>query len=211
MKLPHPADASNVNLRPRIVGIGALVVVIGLAASHSAHADFQFFDNTFDDWTSTSGDFATCSFSEFPQNTFITDQYADLGVLFTGIFGNVVKLSETGFPLDGHGIDGNCGIELTFDNPTYAVGAHGPGVWYFQAFLGNLLVYQSPYQSSGVGGFSGFVSSLPFDRVRLMGPPLFPPDCYDVYVDNIYFASVPGPAGIAVFALGALGRGRRRR
>ncbi|MBL9150572.1 MAG: hypothetical protein JNM94_17945 [Phycisphaerae bacterium] len=179
--------------------------------SQSVQADFQYFVNNFDGWSSSSGDFATCSFAEFPQNTFITDQYADLGVNFTGIFGNVVNVGLSGFPLDGHGIDGNCGIELTFSNLTYAVAAHGPDSWRFDAYLGDQLIYSSPSHGSSIGGFSGFVSSVPFDRVRLLGATLFPPDCDDVYVDNIYFASVPGPAGFAVFAIRALGMGRRRR
>jgi hypothetical protein len=57
----------------------------------------------------------------------------------------------------------------------------------------------------GWGWFSGVVSSIAFDRIQLSD--------FDeqVFVDNMYFSTIPGPAGLAVLGLAGLLRGCRRR
>jgi len=183
--------------------------VISAAITTNSFASVVYFQNDYAGWSASASSYATCSFAEFPQNTFITDQYANLGVLFTGFTGNVVKTSAIIFPLDSHGIDGNCGIELTFAAPTYSVGAHGPDVWKYLLYQGNTLIHTSTYSNGGIGNFAGIVSSVPFDRVQFKGFPL--PDCDDVYIDNIYFSSIPAPAAIAVLVMAwPLRRARRR-
>ena len=135
----------------------------------------------------------------------------DLGVLYTNPGPNVVHANDfTAFPLDGFGIDGNGGIELTFLQPTYAVGSHGPGFWTFKAYLGDVLVYSSPAHLPAPGGFAGFVSTSPFDRGQLLGLQNGG-SIDDVYIDNTYFGTVPTPPAVAMMLLGlAMGRRRRR-
>jgi hypothetical protein len=171
-----------------------------------------WFPTDFAAWQEAAGSVSTLSFTEFAQNTYITDQYADLGVLFTNPGPNVVHTQAPYFPIDGSGIDGNDGIELTFSEPIHAVAAHGPGIWRYKAYLGDTLVYTSPFHLSMAGSFAGLVSSTPFDRVQLVGVPAIPPDDPDdVYIDNIYFSTIPGPPTAVALLLGAPGVRRRRR
>ncbi len=193
-----------------IVSRATLAILWSCAMTGSAQASFAWFNNNFAGWQSAAGEFNTCDFAAYPTNTFITDQYADLGVLFTNPGPNVVHANDfAGFPLDGHGIDGNCGIELTFLQPTYSVGAHGPGLWTYDVYAGNTLLYSSPGHAPSLNGFAGFVSTVPFDRVVFWG--LIPPNCEDdVYIDNIYFSTVPAPAA-SIFVVMGLVAGKRRR
>ncbi len=189
---------------------------VGMAAAltcvitGSAQASFAWFNNNFAGWQSAAGEYKTCDFAAYPTNTFITDQYADLGVLFTNPGPNVVQAGVFDiYPLDGSGIDGNCGIELTFTQPTYSVGAHGPDTWTYNVYLGSTLLYSSPGHPSSPTGFAGFVSTVAFDRVVFFGA--FGPDCDDVHIDNIYFSTVPAPAASILVAMGLVaGRQRRR-
>ncbi len=56
-------------------------------------------------WIDAVGPFFTVDFTGFPGGTFITDEYADLGVLFTdGV--DVILCCDEGFPNDGAGLNG---------------------------------------------------------------------------------------------------------
>ena len=57
-----------------------------------------------DEWEAAAGSFSTIDFTGFPDSTIITDQYLDLGVLFTQGNDNI-ELSGS-FPNDGSGLDG---------------------------------------------------------------------------------------------------------
>ncbi|MBL9147682.1 MAG: hypothetical protein JNM94_03220 [Phycisphaerae bacterium] len=203
----HSAHLSYSRTRILTPVVSALVATIAPIAS----AEFTYFLEDFNGWSASAETHATCSFAEFPQNTFITNQYESLGVLFTGFTGNVVNVGWSGFPLDGHGIDGNQGIELTFDKPTFAIGAHGPGTWSYLLYQGDTLLYTSMSGPSIFGSFAGVVSTVPFDRVQLLGFPKPGGLLTDVYVDNIYFSSIPAPAVLWVAGVAGLrSRGRRR-
>lgn len=193
------------------ITFSSLAVFASLACGVAeAHGGFTWFNNDAAGWQSAASAYTTCSFTEFPHNTYITDQYASLGVLFTNPGPNVVHAGDfQGFPLDGFGIDGNGGIELTFSEPAFAVSAHGPDLWMLKAYLGQSLVYASPWHLPTAGGFAGFVSTTPFDRVQFVG--INGGSIDDIYVDNIYFSTVPSPPAIAALTIGALARGRRRR
>ena len=167
-----------------------------------------FFANDFAGWHNATVSYKTCSFVEFPQNTIITNQYQNLGVQFTGPNWNLVLDSAGGFPQDGKGLNPNTYLELTFDEPMHSIAAHGPGGWLFQLFLGETVVGLSPWWNGGSpNGFAGFVTDISFDRVRLVSPS---PGGI-VFVDNVYFSTVPGPSALLTAVLMMLGRVSRSR
>jgi hypothetical protein len=187
--------------------VGACACLFALATARTSFAGFTLFEGNFNAWSSAAGAHQTIGFEGFPVNTQITTQYLDMGVNFTPLDGpNVVQPFAPAFFLqDGYGIDGNGGVEMVFESPTYSVAAHNPGTWRFHLFVGNTLVYDSGFVGgSGLNKFAGVVSTVPFDRVRLVS---FAGD--DVYMDNLYFSTVPGPGGIAVLGLALIRRRRR--
>jgi hypothetical protein len=187
--------------------IAAIALTVGVPTGH-ASAGFTLFEGNFNAWSSAAGTHQTIGFDGFPLNTYITTQYLDMGVEFTSFGGpNVVRpFAPDVFFQDGYGIDGNDGVEVLFASPTYSVAAHNPGSWRFHLFVGNALVYDSGFVGgSGLNKFAGVVSTVPFDRVRLVSDP-----GDDVYMDNLYFSTVPGPGGLAVFLSALVARTRRR-
>jgi MYXO-CTERM domain-containing protein len=180
-----------------------------------SHATFVVYEGDGSAWFEAVPIHSTITFSEFPHNTKIDDEYASLGVTFTDTDGNWILGTggPNSFIEDGMGLNGNAVVELTFDGPMSAFASSFPGVAYFDFFAGEQLLFTAPSMGgSGVGFFAGFTSSLPFDRVRIYGEPPDPfgnPD--KVFFDSFYFASVPSPGGIAIVALAGLGARRRRR
>lgn len=195
--LNHRASAAPVAL--------SLVTLCGPAA----HAGVTWFEEDFSGWQSAAGAYTPLTFTEFAHNTFITDQYADKGVLFTDSDPNVVwNIDE--FLLDQHGINGLETVELTFAQPTLALGAYGPGYWQVILYSGTTEVYWNDHLSLGDTGFAGLVSTVAFDRAVFFGAPPSPiPDF--IYFDNFYFTSVPGPGGACVLLTSFCVRGDRRR
>ena len=58
-----------------------------------------------DDWIVAVGDFTTIGFTGFPGGTFITDQYADLGILFTDGNDSISPFDPITYPEDGWGLE----------------------------------------------------------------------------------------------------------
>jgi len=139
-----------------------------------------------------------------------SDFYFDeFGVSFEGppIWGLIDDLA---FPNDGVGF-GAFGFEpfvdVRFDEPIRAFAADHPGTHRFTLFLGEELVYETGLIGvGGPGSFSGVISELPFDRVRIS-------DSDSFGVDDLRFGLVvPGPPVAAlILALGGSGLRRRRR
>ncbi|MBL9121798.1 MAG: hypothetical protein JNL80_17975 [Phycisphaerae bacterium] len=137
----------------------------------------------------------------------MTDQYLSLGVEFTDDDLNVTGLSG-GF-LDGAGVNGLAMIEGTFGSPIKAVAFHHPGFLKFRLYLGDTFVGQTGYLGGGGPSFfSGVVSTQWFDRMQVtdvLSDPIDP-----VFVDNMYFSTIPAP-GASCVLLSLLVRPRRRR
>jgi len=170
--------------------------------------------DSFTSWSSESEAVTTITFGELPIFSHVTTQYADLGVLFTSVPPNKTSGFDTVvFPEDGYGLKGYPMIELSLLSPALGIAAHFPGFIRFQLFQGDTLLYASPLVgASGYGHFKGYVSDIPFDRVKLLGIPSDPNDI--IAVDNLYFSFAPVPAPAAMLVLLGLmtsGGGRRRR
>ena len=156
-----------------------------------------------DEWIAAVGDFTTIDFTGFPAGTFITDQYADLGVLFTDandsihVSGSMVN--------DGWGLDGNPDIHLSFDTPQAYLAVHFPGDVQIDLFSGDIFLHSSVFIAGGVGNFGGLISSQLFDAVVISDPVLG-----DVFIDDLHFG-VPAPPTLALLALASLFSPRRRR
>ncbi len=188
----------------RLAAAGAAV----LCAVGSANASVTVYAGDFGGWQqAVSGSFQTCDFLGFPLNTFITDQYAPLGVYFTNPGPNVVLGPSTSlFPQDLWGLGPVGTLELTFLDPQHAVGAHSPASWWkMRLYLGDTLVGQSYSQTGGASKFVGLTSDIAFDRVQFEATGGGP-----VATDNIYFSTVPGPGAVGLLELALLTRSRRR-
>lgn len=158
-------------------------------------------------WQAAVGNnYVTADFTGYPNNTFITNQYASLGVLFTD--GNdSIHLSQS-FVNDGAGLDGNNIIHLSFASPMEWIAIDFPGTASITLTnQGNAVYTSNQFKGGGTGNFGGLVSSTPFD-----GAVIFKLSGFDVVIDDLHFGPpVPGPAGLAVLALGGLLPSSRRR
>ncbi len=159
------------------------------------------------EWEAAVGAFTTIDFTGFPDGTFITDQYADLGVLFVGGNENIF-VNDFLFPNDGAGLDdgGFTPIAVSFDTPQAWIAVDFPGLIQFELFSAGELIYtSSEFGVGGVGNFAGLVSTELFDLAVMSDP-----SGVDVVIDDLHFG-VPSPGAIALLALGGLFFTRRRR
>ena len=139
-----------------------------------------------DEWIAAVGRFTTIGFTEFPNNTFITDQYRELGVFFTDGDDNVTCCSEVTFPQDGAGLDGNDAIHLIFVTPQLYIAADFPGGLKIELFSeGGLIYSSSDFGGGGVGFFGGLLSPQPFDEVILHDP-----IAAQVALDDLHFGGL---------------------
>jgi len=193
----------------RHFALGGVVAaaVVSTAIVSTASGAFVYKDD-FTEWKSLVPTFTTLGFVGLTPGTFLNDQYLDLGVDFTD--GSLIQTGPVIYPQDGIGVFGGCIIDMLLSTPAYAIATHHPGTMRYFLYSGDSLLYVSPLDGdSGYNNFRGIVSSLPFDRVMFLGDTLGPPQCDDIAVDNIYFASVPAPGAAALLAA-ALWRSRRR-
>ncbi|MHC5016889.1 MAG: hypothetical protein ACYTGM_20745 [Planctomycetota bacterium] len=159
-----------------------------------------------DEWIAAVGAFTTLTFTEFPDSTLITDQYEELGVLFTDANDTITCCDELKYPNDGSGLDGNGTIHLAFLAPQAYIGIEFPGTAGFHLFSQGELIYSTAdYFSGGPGTFVGLLSTDFFDEALLT----FDPVLASIRIDDLHFG-VPSPATIALFALCALPPRRRR-
>ncbi len=197
---------------------GALLMS-SLALNGSASAGFVEYTN-FAAWQSATAPYSTVDFVGLPQNTHLSTEYADLGVIFDSIDIDLVYISSGGlFPQDGAGMDGLCEVDLYLLQPTYSMAWHFPGglkAWFYSG--STLLFTSSNFGSSGTDWFAGVVSDVPFDKVVVRdwltpgGPGTCPPGFINnVLVDNIYFSTIPGPSGVVMLLAAGLPLRRRSR
>ena len=174
-----------------------------MLVSAAAHAGVQEFTDK-DEWIAAVGEFTTIGFTEFPHGTFITDQYADLGILFTDGNDSIACCGPV-FPEDGAGLDGNGDISVAFDTPQLWIGADFPGLLRIELYQNGRLFYVSDnYGQDPVGNFAGLLSNEPFDAAVLIDV------LGEAEIDDLHFG-VPAPGALPLLALGALCTRRRRR
>ncbi len=148
--------------------------------------------------------FLTVDFVGFADGTFITDQYADLGILFTD--GNdSIFLNDGAFPNDGAGLDGNGNISVSFDTSQAWIGVDFPGFLSIELYSEGRLFFTSNLWGGGAGNFLGLISSDLFDAaVVVEGAPGL-----EAEIDDFHFG-VPAPGALWLFAVAALLPRRRR-
>ncbi len=157
-----------------------------------------------DSWIAAVGDFTTIDFTGFPDGTFITDQYADLGILFTD--GDETIHMSASYINDGWGLRGNGIITVAFDSPQAWIGVDFPGLLSIELFSGGRLFYTSSIAGGGGAGFFlGLISSELFDAAVLIDP-----FGLDAEIDDLHFG-VPAPGALWLLALAALLPRRRHR
>ena len=151
--------------------------------SAPASADvIEFTDK--DEWIDAVGEFTTIDFTGFPEGTWITDQYADLGILFTD--GDDWIHHTCGYVNDCWGLAGGDGdeqITLAFDTPQLWIGVDYPGAMKIELFNEGRLIYtSSDFGGGGAGKFAGLLSTDLFDGALLY-------DWIDgtVFIDDLHF------------------------
>jgi MYXO-CTERM domain-containing protein len=173
--------------------------------------DVQWFNNPLEqDWWDAVGSVTTIDFTGHEHFEPLSDQYAHLGITFSG----TVHFMESGlFINDGWGMRGFMGAWIHFDNPINWIAADFPGNLGYELYSGDELIYTSfEFGVGGTGNFGGLISSKPFDRVFIWEQPgtdgFFIP-----HIDDLHFGAfaVPAPGALGVVGLALLVHRRRRR
>ncbi len=159
-----------------------------------------------DEWIAAVGDFTTIGFTGFPVGTFITDQYADLGILFTDGNDSISPFDPITYPEDGWGLDGNGNISVAFDTPQAWIGVDYPGFLSIELYSEGRLFFTSNLWGGGVGNFLGLVSSELFDAAVLVESA----PGSEAAIDDLHFG-VPAPGARWLLGLAALFPRRRHR
>ncbi len=183
--------------RARISAAAVLAALLGPAGAGLA-AVIEFTDR--DAWFSAAEQVTTITFTKFPSGTLITNQYDELGVLFTDGL-DFILCCGGDFPNDGAGLNSVTSTTLAFATPQYSIAVDFPGDVQFSLFnVGALIYTSSPFGFGGIGNFGGLISSQPFDAVFISDP------FGDIaFADDLHFG-VPAPGvlwllGPAAFAL----------
>ena len=195
------------DMRPRTgktIGLFATALVTSLSVGSAYGGVTEFTDK--DAWIAAVGRFTTVDFVGFPVGTFITEQYAGLGIHFTDGNDSISPFDPITFPNNGWGLDGNGNINVSFDSDQAWLAVDFPGHLRFQLFSEGQLIYESGlFGQAGVGNFAGLISSESFDAATLVE--FF--QGAEAEIDDLHFG-VPSPGVIALLALGGLHHRRRR-
>jgi MprA protease rhombosortase-interaction domain-containing protein len=180
-----------------------IAIVAGLAGP--VQAEVTAYEDR-DEWEAVVGDFTTIDFTGFPDFTIITDQYADLGILFTD-GSDWIRLYGD-YP-DGAGLEGGLGddIEISFDAPMHWIAVDFVGFAQFELFRDGELIYTSYVFNHIPSTFAGLFSTEPFDAVVLDDP-----TAGFITIDNLHFGPpIPAPGAGALLFIGLTAFGHRRR
>jgi len=185
--------------------ITVATITLALACA-SAQASLVLTTNK-DEWLDAAAPVTALDFTDLALFEFVTDQYADLGVMFFG-----TAIGHTGmslYPSDGHGILGwtHQLIEMEFDAPRTRFAIElGSGSMVMTFYLGGAEVGIANV-SNATSLFWGAVLESTFDRVTLEDQGLG-----FTAIDNLYFgAPIPAPGALALVAFAGLVSRRRRR
>ena len=174
-----------------------------LVVTGASRAGFVEFLDGQEGWLDAVGRFTTIDFVGFPENTILTDQYIEQGLLFTD--GNDRINFGGAYVNDLWGVDGNGDINVAFDTPQLWIAVDFPGSMAFQLFRDGQLLYTSTlWTPGGLGHFFGIVSSEPFDAARIIDP------LGEAEIDDLHFGA-PAPGVLWAFGIGVIGLGRRSR
>ncbi len=158
-----------------------------------------------DEWFAAVDQVTTIDFTDFPHGTLLSNQYDELGVLFTDRV-DIVLCCGGAFPNDGAGVNGVGSISLAFTAPQYAIAVDFPGDVMFDLYNGGELFYtSSQFGGGGIGNFGGLISTQPFDAAVISDPV----DDH-VFIDDLHFG-VPGAGAPWLFGAAAFFPRRRRR
>jgi len=192
----------------RFIFSTAIICTFIAVVAQSAVCDVQVFSDN-EKWQNNTDGFTFIGFTEYPQGTILTDQYADLGVTFPEA--NAAVLESDFLFEDGHGIfrdtpSGFDNIWVEFDEPVTAIAVDFLGLIQFELFTDDKSIHLSnPYSDNG-GGFAGLISEQSFDKARIFDPGGV------TAIDNLYFGPpIPAPGVLGGFAIAALCFHRRRR
>lgn len=202
------ADAGVRRIRVNPARYAAALILASSVAGTGVAGVIEFFDEDREEWFAVTRAVTTIDFTGFPDHTFITNQYEDLGVLFLDGDDNIICCDQPCFPQDGSGLDGNPAIHLLFDSPQRWIAADFPGVLQFELRSQGELIYESSsFGLSGCGRFGGLFLNEPFDEAILTGT-------RQVFLADLHFGYLPlgdldgdGVVGISDFleVLGAWG------
>jgi hypothetical protein len=158
------------------------------------------------EWEGDVGEFTTIDFTGFDQLTIITDQYADLGILFTD--GSDWIIFDGDFE-DGSGLSGGFGddIEISFDEMQHWIAIDFVGIAQIELYRDGELIETSSIYDDTVSTFGGLISSEPFDAAVIDDP-----SASFITIDNLHFGPpIPTPGVLVLVGLGVLGACDRRR
>jgi hypothetical protein len=189
-------------MRPAMLLTLALVPILSRSVASAEVTEFT----EKAEWEAAAGEFTTIDFTGFPNGTFLTNQFEDLGVLFTD-GADVIRFNPEAFPNDDWGLDGNEVIQLEFSQPMTSIAMNFPGELRIRLlFNGEELYESSDFGGVGSGFFGGLVSSDPFDTAMIW-------DRFDenVNVDDLHFGPpIPAPGAIGLIGLALIGACRHR-
>ncbi len=173
-----------------------------------SHAEFVVYgESERDNWFTDAGGAAhitTIGFTGLPNNSSLTDQYAPMGLNFEGT--NFITLDVPSFA-DDWGLRIFDGNDLFFDEPINWIASDYLGSVRMELYLGDTLLFE--FQRPLPEQFSGVISDVAFDRVRV-----FDPTDNLTVIDDLHFGppiSVPAPGAFAPLAFVQLITRRRRR
>jgi len=189
----------------------AFTFAVAFAADAASADVIEYGNDDRDQWfmdVGGSSHVSTVDFTGFDDFTPIDDQWAHLGVNFSG-FVVTVGPDPLGFPNDSWGARGEPDINITFDEPMQWVATDVRGTLQIELYSNDTLFHTSQifFPDGPAGGFGGLVSDVPFDFVRI-----FDPLDSLVFIDDLHFGPpIPAPASLAPFALLLCARSRRNR
>jgi len=182
-----------------------IMLLTGCAATSAVAGVTEYGPDERDDWFNDVGgpdNVTSLGFTQFAPDTIISDQYADLGVTFSG-FNQTVTAPVY---MDDWTLWIFNGNDLYFDKPIHSLSADFRGAITFELYAGDLLLHES--SGFDFDPFFGLNSDIAFDRVRIY-------DRFDFLtdVDNLHFGPpIPAPATLAPLVMWMCARsgGRRR-
>lgn len=183
----------------------SIIAAGALPLNASAHAAVTQYTNKVA-WQNAAGNWTTLPFTDLPDGTLITNQYAAQGVVFTD--GSDFIYHSTSFLNDGAGVNGAFDtIWLSFNQPMFTIGADYPGSLKISLYSDGQLIYASSDFDVIVSHFAGLISTEPFDTALIIDP------AGGVFIDDLHFGPpIPVPGVLALLTTTAMvARVRRRR